>query len=201
MRKIIIILAVAGITFWIVNPGSFEDIAYSQINALQKIIQKKATKTIKTTSKNAQKDLENTSEKLIVQAKENIQDQVSNTTESINTLLENKTQEVLGAVLGKEKQSAPKVEISSEKPDDKKNITKLDFLTQKDIRLVFRKNQTHYIGVSNLPQNFCLFINQSKYALSNDDYVSILFDSSGNYSIHFDYCNNEEKKFGQIVVE
>jgi hypothetical protein len=192
MRKVlpVIVLSAVGM-FFLIRSG-----------LLQKITsQKKQLPTVKGINIAAKKVLKKESDNLVLQAKTTVQKGAATVVSTINSILEQQTQQVLSTVLSNGNAAPPTVSTSTIIPTDPKSLIVVDFLSGKNTTLHFVHGQTYFLDIHNVPENFCLLINTSAYPLEPKKYVTVSFPTHGNYQIAFDYCSEEQKKFGEIVVE
>ncbi|MFA6005855.1 MAG: hypothetical protein WC775_05225 [Patescibacteria group bacterium] len=192
MRKILAValLSMLGI-FVLVRSGS-----------LQKFLaQKKQVPTVKGIQAATKKVVVKQSTNLVDQAKVTVQKTATSVVSTINNLLDQQTQQIISTVFSETTTTPPVVSSSSTIPTDPKSLVVVDFLTGKNKTFHFIRKQTYFFDMHNVPENFCLFINTSKYPIEPKKYLTVTFPGQGNYQMHFDYCSDDLKKFGDIIVE
>ena len=81
------------------------------------------------------------------------------------------------------------------------NIFNIPLNTDTNLRLNLQRNKDYYLRFQNVPENFCLYINDSKYPLEDGKSIKITFISSGKYSIKANNCNLGDKVLGEFTVE
>lgn len=189
MKKIILILVVAVAVYWFfqkrIAPQS-KNPASSVLSAFTETIKKKSTKE---------------TGNVLVNVKNLAQNTVIDTGGKVNEFLEEKTQAILGSVLGTTA-AAPVVSTSDVVPPNAiDSLITIDFLGQRGTDIKIKKGRVYYFSLKNVPDAFCLQLDGKKYEVTNDSYLKITFPAEGKHQISFDYCKDDAKHFGQIVVE
>ena len=192
MRKLLLVVFIIALgVFFLIRPGTPSKL----------VVQKKTWESVKGIETTAKKVAKKQSLNLLSQAKSTVQKGAATVVSTINNTLNQQTQQILNSVFNESSTTPPAVATSTTIPTDPKSLVVVDFLTGKNTTLHFLRNQTYFLDLHNVPENFCLYINTSKYTLEPKKYVTISFPSQGNYQIAFDYCSEDQKKFGEIVVE
>lgn len=167
-----LIILVAGLVVWLVNPQVLT-------NMSAKI-----------------------SEKLQFEAKKKSKSVLGSAIVKVNTYINDTTKKVLKDSVGIELEQKVNAEIINNVPDNSlDNIILIDYLTSKNLKLEFELNKTYYLDLRNVPNEYCLFINKVKYELKPSQYLKVLFNTVGTYNLAFEKCVDLDTKFGEIVVE
>lgn len=131
-----------------------------------------------------------------------------NTAKNIETIKEtvyNEAKTTLDNVFNKQASTDDKVanvnvlSVTTNSDIDKKSII-IDLTQNNDLKLTLSLNKKHYLKFQNIPQNFCLYINNNKYPIT-DGTVEILFTTAGNYPIKANSCDLNEKNIGTLTVQ
>jgi hypothetical protein len=172
MKRLLIIIVVGLLTVWFLKP--------------ELII--KTAETLKSFFK---KEAKQQSESVIVSA-----------VNSVDEYIRQSSQAVLGEQIGLPLVQKPEAEIVENVPEeDLDNIILIDYLTAKDLKLELKLNKPYYLDLRNVPEGYCLYVNQTSYSVDKNEFLSLNFESRGTYNLTFDKCDKGLQKFGEIVVE
>jgi hypothetical protein len=144
-----------------------------------------------------EKKIEQESKEIINTSKDGVQDNISQTAESINNFLEEKVAQVLG-----QKNEVPKVEVIEpgvvvEGIDQE---LKFDLTKDKNRKMSLKVGSKYLLDFQNVPEGFCLYINNQQYQLSDSKKILFQFSSSGNYPLKMDFCDSKHKDLGEFEV-
>lgn len=137
---------------------------------------------------------------VVLDTKSNLQEQVQGVADTVNQFLDQTT----NTLLGKKPQSqAPATVVVLEKAPQNSNapITQIDFLKDRQLKLVIPKNTPYYFEFQNVPADFCLYLNQNKYKIEGLKIVAVTFAESGTYTLAADFCEPGAKDIGRLIVE
>lgn len=136
---------------------------------------------------------------LVLGTKEGLQEQVQGVADTVNQFLDQTT----NTILGKKPASWPVTVVVLEKTPENTNapITQIDFLKDRQLKLVIPKNTPYYFEFQNVPADFCLYLNQNKYKIEGPKIVAVQFSESGTYALAADFCEPGAKDIGQLVVQ
>ena len=172
MKRLGLILIVAALVFWMVNPTVFNSLT-------QKI------------SREFQTEIKKHSRRILAQLKN-----------KAAATLQKKGQAILGEAIGLKPSAAPEIVIVKNLPDNRQQaLVLIDYLTQKDLTLSFKAGEVYYLDLRNVPKNNCLYINEESYAPKNNEFIKVSFAQNGKYELFFELCKREKTKFGEIIVE
>lgn len=76
----------------------------------------------------------------------------------------------------------------------------VDLSKDTNLSLSLSVNQKYYLKFQNIPQNYCIYINNNKYPLNNE-LVEIQFTQGGNFPIKANSCDLNDKKIGTVTVQ
>jgi tRNA-binding EMAP/Myf-like protein len=192
MKRLLILIIVAFGILYFLKPNMVKDGIKSGGMVLSETIQKQKG--------NGKKVVEQETDRIVKNSTNSINSQVKNTVDTVATYIKEKSETVLGAMT--ETGTNVAMEQVENLPSDQKNkVINIDFHNPKKEKYTFLANQTYYLKISNLPINQCLFVNQNKYTVDENKFIKLEFSKKGNHSLLFDYCNSEDKVWGEIVVE
>lgn len=129
-----------------------------------------------------------------------IENQSQKTTQNIGDFLGEKTRSTLENILPI-KNAAPKVSTIDKSATDAKAVSTIDLAKDSTIKLNLTKNNKYYLGFSNVPPNYCLYIGASKYPIPQGKNLELEFTSSGLFSLKANACDLGDKNLGEITVE
>ncbi len=75
----------------------------------------------------------------------------------------------------------------------------IDLSKDTNLNLSLSVNQKYYLNFQNIPQNYCIYINNNKYPLNNG-IIEIQFTQSGNFPIKANSCDLNDKSIGTLTV-
>ena len=172
MKRLFLIILSAGLVIWLIKP---------------QLINKLTT---------------NTRSLLQNKAKQQSRSVVISAVSSVNKYVREQSQAVLGEQIGLELLTQPEAEVVKDVPDKQlDNIILLDYLTVNDLKLELKPNQQYYFDLRNVPEGYCLYVNEESYLITSKEYLNLSFPNSGNFSLAFDKCDKKLQKFGEIIVE
>jgi hypothetical protein len=205
MKKLFLILilisAIAFGIMYITSPTESQKIVLNITEEVKKVLGAQTKKTADQTKSAVKQKAQETSESVVFELTNQAKETVNNVADATNTALEQKTQQVLGAVF----QTTPSSSQLSLTPvTDEQTIesaiTVIDFLSDSNKLFKFEKNKKNYVRFKNLPSHYCIYINTHKYELPQDKIIEITFLLPGKYAVSFDDCTTNDK-FTDIVVE
>ncbi len=172
MRRLVLFVFAAGVALWLFKPEVLTDLA----NRGQNLLKEKA--------------------------KEHSQSVVLSAVSSVNRYVKESSKAVLGEQISLPIEEKPEAEIVKDVPKKElDNIILIDYFTAKNLKLELKPNLEYYLDLRNVPEGYCLYVNQVSYFVAKNEFLNISFDSSGNYALAFDKCDKKMQKFGEIVVE
>lgn len=172
MKRLLLIILSAALVIWLVKPEILSQLANNAGKLMQKRIKKESRSV------------------------------VTSAVSSVNKYVQEQSQAVLGEKIGINLQIKPDTEIVEDVPDQQlDNIILIDYATAKDLSLDLSANQTYYLDLRNVPEGYCLYVDQISYSVNKDEYLSLSFSNSGSYDLAFDKCDKKLQKFGRVVVE
>ncbi len=83
---------------------------------------------------------------------------------------------------------------------DNQQSYNIDFAKDQDLKLNLNVNNKYYLKFQNIPNNYCIYINNNKYPISNG-VVEIQFGKGGSYPIKANSCDLNEKNIGTLTVQ
>ena len=140
---------------------------------------------------------------LFDQTKDSIGNNAKKNIESVKDLAYNEAKTTLDNVFNKQSDNTQQVTVSVlgvTNADQNKPIYNIDFTKDQDLKLNLTVNNKYYLKFQNLPQNFCIYINNNKYPI-NDGLIEIQFAKGGNYPIKANKCDLDEKNIGTLTVQ
>lgn len=172
MRRLVLIILTAGVALWLFKPAVLTDLASRGQNLLKK------------------------------KAKERSESVVLSAVSSVNRYVKQSSEAVLGEEISLPIEEKPEAEIVKDVPKKElDNIILIDYLTAKNLKLELKPNLEYYLDLRNVPEGYCLYVNQVSYFVAKDEFLNISFENSGNYALAFDKCDKKLQKFGEIIVE
>ncbi len=132
--------------------------------------------------------LEKNTQKSIETAKDIVYNEAKTTLDNVFNKQSNDTQEVTVNVLGI-------TNNNSNQP-----IYIIDLAKDSDLKMNLSLNTKYYLKFQNIPQNYCLYINNNKYPLVSG-IVEIQFEKSGNFPIKANSCELNDKSIGILTVK
>lgn len=140
---------------------------------------------------------------------QNSKDAVNNIKETVY----DKAQEVLDTVFNKQSFSSNKQTsddqvatvrvITANNPpvgEDQK-IYDIDLSKDTNFKVTLSKNSKYYLKFQNVSPNYCLFIENKRYEIENNQILEVQFSSSGSYAIKTNTCNLTDRHIGEIIVQ
>lgn len=172
MKRLVLIILAAGVALWLFKPELLSNLSQQAGGLLKEKAQERSKSVV-----------------------------VSAVT-SVNQYVRQKSEAVLGEQIGLPINLKTEAEIVQDVPKKALGqIILIDYLTAKNLKLELKPNQDYYLDLRNVPEEFCLYVNQVSYFVAKDEFLNISFDSSGNYALAFDKCDKKLQKFGEIIVE
>ena len=172
MKRLLLIILVAGVIIWLVNPQILTDASSGLLNNLSNRVNKKSKSVLGVAVL------------------------------KVDKYVNKKTKEVLGDAINISLIKKPVAEVIDNVPNEElDNIILIDYLTNKDLEIKLELDKAYYLDLRNIPENLCLFINNKKYQPKKNQYLSISFNSVGSYDLHFEECLQPNTKFGEIIVQ
>jgi len=77
----------------------------------------------------------------------------------------------------------------------------VDFLKDTNLKLSLNKGIRYYLQFQNTPSGYCLYIDNNKYQISNNETIELQFSSNGTYPIRLNSCEINDKNLGELVVQ
>lgn len=77
----------------------------------------------------------------------------------------------------------------------------IDFLNDTNLKLNLKKGTKYYLQFKNIPINYCLYIADNKYQVTDNKLVELQFNLSGTYPIRLNSCEVNDKNLGELVVQ
>ena len=197
MPKVVVIvsfLIVISLIFFIAKTGHF---SFGKLKDIEDIFRKprQAVSSVQDEIKDSQEK----PQEIVLETRDSLQNQIQNKTNTLVTLLD----KTANAVLGKKNEAKPVqiVTVGEKEESDGKNLTKIDFLKDKNLKISMARNVKHYLKFQNLPPNFCLYLDKNQYSVESDKTVAITFFEGGTFPLNLDFCDQANKNFGELVVE
>lgn len=152
---------------------------------------------------------ENSGKNLLDQTKDSVAQNTQKTIESVKTTVYDQAKTTLDQVFDKQ---------PSDNKDDKNSkevqVTVLgvnnqtvdedtyvfDLTANQGFNMTLSLNKKYYFKFKNIPANYCIYINGSKYPIT-DSTLEIQFTKVGNYSIKSNSCELNEKDLGTLTVQ
>lgn len=144
-----------------------------------------------------QEKIQEQSKELISTSKDSLQGNVNQTAQTINDFIEDKVSQVLG-----QKNDPPKIEIIEPGVVVEGVNQELTFDLSKDRsrKMNLKVGSKYLLDFQNVPEGFCLYINNQQYQLSENKKILFQFSSTGSYPLKMDFCDNTQKDLGEFVV-
>lgn len=76
----------------------------------------------------------------------------------------------------------------------------IDFSSGKKVQLVLQKGKNYSLQFLHFPADLCVFANRQWYKISDGQLVQVQFSQSGTFPLTVDYCDQNRKNLGQVVV-
>ena len=142
---------------------------------------------------------------LLNETKESFESNTQKNIETIKETVYDKAKTTLDNVFNKQSNNNDQVAsvnvlaVTTTSDIDKQSIT-VDLTQTNDLKLTLGLNKKYYLKFQNIPQNYCLYINNNKYPIT-DSTVEIQFNQRGNFPIKANSCDLNEKNIGTLNVE
>lgn len=142
------------------------------------------------------------SEDLISQTKDSLEKNTKNTLDNTKTNVYNTLRNTLDTVFDKQTSNNSFVEVNIENVSNSSidSEISIDLETNTNLKLDLSVNKKYYLKFKNLPKNYCIYINNDKYPLT-DDIIEIQFSKIGNYPIRTSSCDSNDKNVGVLTVK
>lgn len=140
---------------------------------------------------------------------QNSKDAVNNIKETVY----DKTQEVLDTVFNKQSFSSNKQTsddqvatvrvITANNPSvgEDQKVYDIDLSKDANFKVTLSKNSKYYLKFQNVSPNYCLFIEDKRYEIENNQIIEVQFSSIGSYAIKTNTCNATDRHIGEIIVQ
>lgn len=133
---------------------------------------------------------------------QNSKDAVNNIKETVY----DKTQEVLDTVFNKQTsddQVATVRVITANNPSvgEDQKVYDIDLSKDTNFKVTLSKNSKYYLKFQNVSPNYCLFIEDKRYEIENNQIIEVQFSSIGSYAIKTNTCNATDRHIGEIIVQ
>lgn len=133
---------------------------------------------------------------------QNSKDAVNNIKETIY----DKTQEVLDTVFNKQTSDDQVASVRILTSDNTsvgqdQKVYDIDLSKEASFKVTLSKNSKYYLKFQNVPPNYCLFIEDKRYEVENNQILEVQFISTGTYAIKTNSCNLTDRHIGEIIVQ
>lgn len=194
---IIIIFAIVGfgIYFWFKTPKTV--LENPTIQGFGKILGfSKNTSNENNTNKDKQEDLftqtENSlvknTQKSIETARDVVYNNAKTTLDNVFDKQQSDNQEVSVNVLG----------VANNNANQPSYV--IDLAKDSNLKMNLSLNTKYYLKFQNIPQNYCLYINNNKYPLTGG-IVEVQFEKGGSFPIRTNSCDLNDKSIGTLTVQ
>lgn len=121
----------------------------------------------------------------------------------INNFIEEQKKEIAKQLLGDQKSEIKVTATPIPAADDKngQRIIVLDLSRENNLLFNLKKGDRIYLVVKNTKAGQCLYINETKYNISEDQSLEIEFQSAGTFSIKTNFCDLNYSEHGKIIVD
>lgn len=196
MLKIILVL----ITLVILGAGIFYLYKISTVKPQSPIIQT-IGKVLGFEKDTSTEDKQNN---LLSQTKDSLETNTQKTVDDVKTNIYNSVKTTLDNVFDKQTEDEKdKVAVNilgvTETSSDDSSIN-IDLSKDTNLNLSLSVNKKYYLKFQNIPANYCIYINNNKYQLS-DKVIEIQFIQGGSYPIKTNSCDLNDKNIGNITVQ
>lgn len=201
MLKIILVIIIfvllgLGLFFYFKSPIK-GDLASPFVQNLGKILG--FSKTTSSPKENADNFLSKT--------KDSVEKNTQNTVETVKTIVYNEAKTTLDNVFNKptstdqpvNNQTVNVTVLGVSSSDNVNPSYVIDLSKDSSLNLSLSINQKYYLKFQNIPQNYCIYINDKKYPL-NDGVIEIQFTQGGNFPIKANSCDLNDKNLGTLTV-
>lgn len=141
---------------------------------------------------------------LITQTKDSFKENAAKNIETIKENVYNEAKTTLDNVFNKQASNNNQVVsvniLGVTNSDTDKESIVIDLTQNNDIKLNLSLNKKYYLKFQNIPQNYCLYIDNDKYPLK-DSTIEIQFSQTGNYPVKANSCDLNEKNIGTLTVQ
>lgn len=135
------------------------------------------------------------------QTKDSLQETSQNLIDTVKDQTYNQAQNTVNTVFDKpDPTSLVTVNILGVSKVPPNSIT-IDFLNDTNLKLNLNKGIKYYLQFKNIPLNYCLYISDNKYQVSDNKLIELQFNSSGTYPIRLNSCEVNDKNLGELVVQ
>lgn len=120
----------------------------------------------------------------------------------IGNFIEEQKKEIAKQLLGNE-QSEVKVipKAIDETSQNQLKIITIDLAKENNLLFNLKRGDKIYLIIKNAKAGYCLYINDAKYTIVEDQSLEVEFLTSGTFSIKTNLCNLHYSEHGKIIVE
>lgn len=145
---------------------------------------------------------------LIDQTKNTVAKNTQNTVDTIKTSIYNEAKTTLDNVFSQnspDNKQASNDQVASVTVlgiNSAENVTPsyiIDLSSNSNQALSLSVNKAYFLKFQNIPANYCIYINNDKYPLS-DNMIKIQFSKGGSFPIKANSCNLDDKNIGTLMV-
>ena len=130
---------------------------------------------------------------LIEESRDNFRKEIKDKTESVMGVINQKTEDVLGEDV--------KVTAFDSSIATQTDVETVINMIPGNKRLFLKRGVLYGFRFSDIPQDYCVFINKQRYEVGEGQVIKMRFTGTGSFPIKLDYCNPTQKELGEIVVE
>ncbi len=133
--------------------------------------------------------------------KDSLQKNSQNTIKSVTDQVYNQVQNTVNTVFDKSSpQSSVTVNILGDSSPPADSII-IDFLKDTSLKLNLKKGDKYHLQFKNIPANYCIYISNNKYQISDTQLIELQFNSNGTFPIRLNLCEMNDKNLGEITVQ
>lgn len=121
----------------------------------------------------------------------------------INNFIEEKKKEIVKQLLGDQKSEVKVTAIPIQAAEDQngQRIVVVDLSRENNLLFSLKRGDKIYLVVKNTKAGQCIYINETKYNISEGQSLEVEFQSTGTFSIKTNFCDLNYSEHGRIIVE
>ena len=142
----------------------------------------------------------------IKDTRNNLEQNSQNAVNNIKETIHDKAQEALDTVFNKQTSDEKVISVRVLTADNTsvgvgQKVYDIDLSKDANFKVTLSKNSKYYLKFQNVLPNYCLFIEDIRYEIQNNQILEVQFSSTGTYAIKTNSCNLTDRHIGEIIVQ
>lgn len=136
-------------------------------------------------------------------AKNKVLENTQQTANNIKDDVYNSVENSVNVIFNKQPQSSsqPTIQIVNSTSPLPQSPVVIDLSKENNLKLTISKNSKYYLQFQNTPPNYCLYINNNKYAVDSQKTIEVIFSNAGSYPVKANSCDLNDKNIGELNVQ